>query len=65
MASIAYFSKATSSVEKNYHSYELEMAIVKTLESFHVYLQGTTFRVVTDCNSLVLVMKKINPRIAR
>jgi len=32
-----------------------------------VYLQGISFRIVTDCNSLVLAMKKINinPRIAR
>jgi len=43
------------------------LAIVKALEHFHVYLQGISFRIVTDCNSLVLAMKKINinPRIAR
>jgi len=68
MAPIAYFSKATSDVEKTYHSFELEtLAIVKAIERFHVYLQGISFKVVTDCNSLALAMKKvnINPRIAR
>jgi len=68
MAPIAYFSKATTDVERKYHSYELEtLAIVRALERFHVYLQGISFRIVTDCNSLVLAMKKINinPRIAR
>lgn len=68
MAPIGYFSKATTDVEKNYHSYELEtLAIVRAVERFHVYLQGINFRIVTDCNSLVLAMKKINinPRIAR
>lgn len=68
MAPIAYFSKATSSAERNYHSFELEtLAIVKAVERFHVYLQGIVFRVVTDCNSLVLAMRKINinPKIAR
>lgn len=55
-------------MEKNYHSYELKtFAIVRAIERFHVYLQGVKFRVVTDCNSLVLALKKINinPRIAR
>lgn len=68
LAPIGYFSKATTDVERNYHSYELEtLAIVRAIERFHVYLQGIKFRIVTDCNSLVLAMKKINinPRIAR
>lgn len=65
---IAYFSKATIDAEKNYHSFELEtLAIVRAVERFHVYLQGIPFKIVTDCNSLILTMKKINinPRIAR
>jgi len=68
LAPIAYFSKSTNEAEKRYHSYELEtLAIVKAVERFHVYLQGINFRIVTDCNSLVLAFKKINinPRIAR
>lgn len=66
MAAVAYFSKATSDTEKKYYSYELE-TIVKALERFHIYLQGIPFKVVTDCNSLVLALRKIeiNPRIAR
>lgn len=41
--------------------------IVKAIERFHVYLHGIKFKIVTDCNSLVMAMKKINinPRIAR
>lgn len=68
MAPIAYFNKATNEAEKRYHSFELEtLAIVKALDRFHVYLQGISFRVITDCNSLALAIKKINinPRIAR
>jgi len=68
LAPIAYFSKSTNEAEKRYHSYELEtLAIVKAVERFHVYLQGIDFRIVIDCNSLVLAFKKINinPRIAR
>lgn len=67
-APIAYFSKATTEVERKYHSYKLEtLAVVRAVERFHVYLQGITFRIVTDCNALVMAMKKINlnPRIAR
>jgi len=65
---IAYFSKATSDAEINYHSFELEMlAIVKAVERFHMYLQGIAFKIYTNCNSVILAMKKINinPRIAR
>lgn len=68
LAPIAYYSKATSEIENKYHSYELEtLAIVKAIERFHVYLRGIHFRIVTDCNSLVMAMKKINinPKIAR
>jgi len=68
MAPIAYFSRATTDAEKNYHNYELEtLAIVKAVERFHVYLQSINFKIIMDCNSLVLAMKKINinPRIAR
>jgi len=65
---IAFFSKSTNEAEKKYHSFELEtLAIVKAIERFHVYLHRINFRIVTDCNSLVMAIKKINinPRIAR
>lgn len=68
LGSVAYFSKATTEAEKNYHSFELEtLAIVKALERLYIYLQGISFKIVTDCKLLVLAMKKINinPRIAR
>jgi len=67
-AAVAYFSKSTNQAEKNYHSFELEMlAIVKSIERFHLYLYGINFTVVTDCNALVHAITKanINPRIAR
>lgn len=65
---IAYYSQATNQAEHRYHSFELEMlAIVKTIERFHIYLYGLNFTVVTDCHALVFTADKanINPRIAR
>lgn len=65
---IFYFSKRTSDAESRYHSFELEMlAIIYALKRFRIYLHGQTFKIVTDCNSLALALKKheINPRIAR
>lgn len=67
-ASIGFFSQCTNVAEKNHHSFELEMlAIVRAVERFHIYLYGIPFKVITDCNSLVHTMTKvnINPRIAR
>lgn len=64
----AYFSKSTSDAESRYHSFELEtLAIIYALRRFRVYLEGIPFKVVTDCNSLTMTLKKrdINPRIAR
>lgn len=51
-----------------YHSYELEtLAIVNALRRFRTYLEGIPFRVITDCNSLVMTMEKkeVCSRIAR
>lgn len=65
---ISYFSKRTTQTESKYHSFELEaLAIVYSLERFRVYLQGISFKIVTDCNSLkqTLERKEINPRIMR
>lgn len=67
-APVAYFSQSTNKAEANYHSFELEMlAIVRTIERFHIYLYGLEFSVVTDCNALVFAINKanLNPRIAR
>lgn len=65
---IFYFSKRATEVESRYHSYELEtLAIIYALKRFRIYLQGISFKIVTDCNALVMTLKKkeINPRIAR
>jgi len=65
--SIFYFSRKTE-VESRYHSYELEtLAIVYALRRFHIYLRGIPFKIVTDCNVLIMTLHKkdINPRIAR
>lgn len=65
---IFYFSKRTSEAEARYHSYELEtLAIIYAIKRFRIYLQGIRFKIVTDCNALILTLNKkdINPRIAR
>ncbi|KMQ88008.1 retrovirus-like pol polyprotein, partial [Lasius niger] len=43
------------------------LAIVKTIERFHIYLYGLEFTVVTDCNAVVHAINKacLNPRIAK
>jgi len=47
---VFYFSKRTTSTEKNYHSFELEcLAVVYAIKRFHVYLAGNRFKILTDC----------------
>lgn len=61
LAPVAYYSQSTNEAETRYHSFELEMlAIVKATERFHIYLAGISFKVVTDCNSLVHAVNKAN-----
>lgn len=65
---VAYYSRTTNEAERKYHSFELEMlAMVKSIERFHLYLYGISFTIVTDCNALVYAVNKanLNPRIAR
>lgn len=58
-APVAYFSQMTNKAEANYHSFELEMlAIVKSMERFHIYLYGIDFVIVTDCYSLTFALNK-------
>lgn len=67
-APISCFSQMTNKAEAQYHSYELEMlAIVKSVERFHIYLYGLQFKIVTDCHALIYAVNKahLNPRIAR
>lgn len=65
---VGYFSKPTTEAESRYHSFELEtLAVVNALKKYRVELEGISFKIVTDCNSLALTLKKklLNPRIAR
>lgn len=43
------------------------LSIVKSVKRFHVYLQGIEFKIMTDCNSITLTLKKknINPKIGK
>lgn len=61
---IFYFSTQTSEAESLYHNYELEtLAIIYTLKRFRIYLQGILFKIVINCNALVITLnrKEINP----
>lgn len=65
---VAYFSKATSSAESRYHSYELEtLSVVYALKHFRHYFIGISFKLVTDCNSLKSSQYKrdLIPRVSR
>ncbi|XP_011861043.1 PREDICTED: uncharacterized protein K02A2.6-like [Vollenhovia emeryi] len=68
MAVVAYYSRHTTVDQRCYHSYELEtMAVVFAMRHFRVYLLGTKFKVVTDCNALRTTFAKrdLLPRIGR
>lgn len=43
------------------------LAVVRSIERFHIYLYGIDFTVVTDYHALVFALSKanLNPRIAR
>ncbi|GFX43922.1 retrovirus-related Pol polyprotein from transposon 297 [Trichonephila clavipes] len=65
---VFYMSKKTSDHERKYTSFELEvLAVVEALKKFHIYVLGTSFKIITDCDALVktLSKKELNPRIAR
>lgn len=65
---IAYYSRQTSPEEQKFHSYELEtLAVITALNRFRVYLLGTRFKIVTDCNAIKSTMTKkdLVPRVAR
>ena len=50
-------SGKTSVAEEKYANYELEV-LVKALRKFRVYLIGISFKVVTDCKAVMLIMSK-------
>jgi transposase InsO family protein len=61
-------SKKTSDAQRKYSSYELEvLAVVEALKKFRVYVLGTKFKIVTDCDAFTKTMSKkdLNTRIAR
>jgi len=65
---VFFFSKRTTAVESQYHSFELGMlAIIYALRRFRVYLSDIRFKIIIDYNALTLVFKKkeISPRINR
>ena len=65
---VSYYSRKTTLVEKNYHSYDLEtLAIVEALKAFPDYLIGIKFTVVTDCFAIrsTAVKRDINHRVGR
>lgn len=65
---VSYFSRRATAVESKYHSCILEiLAAFYAIRHFRVYLLGTHFKLVTDCNSLKLTQNKkdIIPRGAR
>lgn len=65
---VAYYSRSTSSTEKNWHSYELEtLAVVEGLERFKYYICGKLIKVISDCSAVKTAMEKrdLIPRIAR
>jgi len=56
---VYYASGKTSTAERRYTSYELEvLAITKALVKFRVYLLGINFKIVTDCRAFTLTMNK-------
>lgn len=55
---VFYFSKRTTESESKFHSFELETLAIYALKQFRVYLQGIKFKILTDCNSLTMTLKK-------
>uniref|UniRef100_A0AAG5DSK9 RNA-directed DNA polymerase n=1 Tax=Anopheles atroparvus TaxID=41427 RepID=A0AAG5DSK9_ANOAO len=57
-----YFSRLTTGVAKNYHSFELEaLAVVETVKKFRCYLLGQRFKIVTDCSAFKQTLAKKKP----
>ncbi|GFV79865.1 hypothetical protein TNCV_1726901 [Trichonephila clavipes] len=52
-------SKKTSDHERKYTSFELEvLAVVEALKKFCIYVLGTSFKIITDCDALVKTLSK-------
>ncbi|KAI8513647.1 hypothetical protein Bbelb_079710 [Branchiostoma belcheri] len=62
-AIIAYASKSLTDVETRYSQTEREaLAIAWGIQHFHLYLYGTTFRVITDHMPLTYIFNKPNAK---
>ena len=56
---VEYMSRKTTDAQRKYHSYELEvLAIVEALKKWRVYLMGSKIKIITDCNSFAMTIKK-------
>ncbi|KAH8403667.1 hypothetical protein KR215_000543, partial [Drosophila sulfurigaster] len=63
---VEYYSRATSSCESRYTSYELEtLAVVNAVKHFRHYLHGRKFVIFTDCNSIKSSRNKVDSRLAK
>ena len=59
---IEYFSKNYTATQKKYNTTEKEMlAVVMTVENYHLYLYGQKFKIFTDHLPLTLIWTKKNP----
>ncbi|GFX67742.1 retrovirus-related Pol polyprotein from transposon 297 [Trichonephila clavipes] len=55
---VFYMSKKTSDHERKYTSFELEvLAVVEALKKFRIYVLGTSFKIITDCDAFVKTSK--------
>ena len=55
---VAYFSKRTTSAERNYTIFKLEcLAVVKAVDHFAIYLIGCKFTVLTDHRALLALQE--------
>ena len=63
---VSYASRALTDVEQRYSQTDRKMlAVVYGVESYHLYLFGSTFTVVTDHKPLLGILKSRKPATAR
>eukprot|EP00794_Sanderia_malayensis_P010467 gene10467-biopygen7633 len=63
---VSYTSRALTDVEQRYSQTEREMlAVVWSMEHFHLYLYGSHFRIVTDHKPLLSIFNSHKPTSAR
>lgn len=56
---VQYMSRKTNQCEEKYHSYELKvLPVIGALMKWRVYVLGLKFKIVTDCNTFTMTMKK-------